>query len=95
MKTARNAADDTPITARNATGDTAMPEGEFTPPMMTHPVRKTLAGGSTGHAAIGAETDAGTTRPTRTTTTPSRMRSVVARADTAGLLQGARSDGPR
>ena len=61
MKTARNAAGDTAITARNATGDTAMPEGEVTPPMMTHPVRKAVAGGATAHAAIGAETDAGTT----------------------------------
>ena len=93
MKTARNAAGDTTITARNATGDTAMPEGEFTPPMMIHPVRKTLAGGATGHTAIGAETDAGTTRPTRKATTPSRMRSVVARAGTAGLLRGATAHG--
>ena len=95
MKTTRNAAGDTAITARNATGDTAMPEGEVTPPMMTHPVQKTLAGGATGHAATGAETDAGATRPTRKATRPSRMRSVVARADTAGLLRGATSDGPR
>ena len=86
MKTARNAAGDTVITARNATGVTAMPDGEVAPPMMTHPVRKTLAGGATGHTAIGAETYAGTTHPTRKTTTQSRMRSVVARADTAGLL---------
>ena len=76
-------------------GDTAMPEGKVTPPMMTHPVRKTHAGRATGHAAIGAETDAGTTRPTPKATTPSRMRIVVARADTAALLQGATSDGPR
>ena len=69
--------------------------GGFTLPMMTHPVRKTLAGGATGHAAIGAKTGAGTTRPTRKTTTPSRMRSVVARADTAGLLRGVTNDGPR
>ena len=63
--------------------------------MMTHPVRKTLAGGATGHAAIGAETDAGKTRPTWKATTPSRMRSVVARAGTTRLLQGATSGGPR
>ena len=61
--------------------------------MMTHPVRKTLAGGATGHAAIGAETDTGTTRQTRKNATQSRMRTVFARADTAGLLRGARSDG--
>ena len=88
MKTARNAAGDTAITDRNATGDTAMPEGEVTPPTMTHPVRKTPAGWATGQAAIRAETDASTTRPTRKATTPSRMRSLVARADNAGLLRG-------
>ena len=50
---------------------------------------------ATGHAARGAEIDAGTTRPTRKNTRPSWMRSFVARADTAGLLRGAWSDGPR
>ena len=72
-----------------------MPEGEVTPQMMTHPVRKTLPGGAKEHAAIGAETDASTTRLTRKATTPSRMRIVVARADIAGLLRRATSDGPR
>ena len=95
MKTARNAAGDTAVTARHATGDTAMLEGEVTPLMMTHPARKTLAGGATRHAAIGADTDAGTTRLTRKASTPSRVRSVVARAGTAGLLRGATSEGPR
>ena len=92
--TARNAASDAAMTARPATGDNTMPEGEDTPPMTTKPARKIRAGGSIGRAAIEAETVTRKTRPTQKTTKPNRMRSVVARADTAGLLLGATTDGP-
>ena len=82
------------MTVRNATGDTGLPEGEGTPPMNIRPSQKLGEGGVTGHAAIGAQTVTGTNCLTQRATIQSRTTSVVARADTAGLLRGATKDGP-
>ena len=95
--TATDAIRDTAMkTARDATSDTAMPEGAGTPPMTMTPSRTNRVGATTGVAAHTTEVGSGEKTPIRRATVASAEKeTATAGAETAGLPRGGIRNGCR
>ena len=88
--TATDAIRDTAMKApRDATSDTAMPEGADTPPMTMTPSRTNRAGATTGVAAHTTDVGSGEKTPIwRATVAPAEKETAIAGAETAVLPRG-------